>query len=407
MEEVSPLQLVRLTTAVLVVGIWPPLANGQTPEPASSASSETSGARGIFKGIIKSFGQPLHPIIQTIASGGGLGGGIGYTFPTSDRWNVTTKALATPNKYWETQFDGVYSVARGSIAAYARARDMNRLNFFGPGSETQVESRSTYTLRDPVAGVFGSVKVAPGIAVGGRFEEVWPRVGSGREERLPSIEQRFGEPDAPGLTTWPRFGRYQAFVEAVAPAAAGWALNQGGRYRISYDIFDDQDLGRFDFDRLQIEGRHTFALPRPYHSVTLHGWVSSSQARAGRTVPFYLQQTLGGTSNLRSLHDQLIGSDGTAGTLRGFANLRFRDDHLLLLQAEYRIPIWGPLDATVFADAGKAVSQRSALTLADLKKDYGFSLSLMRGAATRARVDVGLGGGEGTHIFINVAGMLQ
>ena len=85
--------------------------------------------------------------------------------------------------------------------------------------------------------------------------------------------------------------------------------------------------------------------------------------RAGQAVPFYLQRTLGGAGDLRSVHDERIGSDGTHATLRGFPFYRFRDRHLLLLQAEYRIPIWGPLDANLFAETGKVASRREDLEL--------------------------------------------
>jgi hypothetical protein len=80
---------------------------------------------------------------------------------------------------------------------------------------------------------------------------------------------------------------------------------------------------------------------------------------------------------------------------------------LLLLQAEYRFGVWGPLDATVFVDAGKAVSRAAELNLSSLHKDYGFSLNFMRGKAATARVDVGFGGGEGTHIFFDFGGALR
>jgi outer membrane translocation and assembly module TamA len=110
-------------------------------------------------------------------------------------------------------------------------------------------------------------------------------------------------------------------------------------------------------------------------------------------------------SNLRSVRETLIGSDGTAATLRGYPNLRFRGDHLLLLQAEYRFGVWGPVDATIFVDAGKAVDDRSQLNLSALNKDAGFSVSFMHAAATIARADVGFGS-EGPRIFISLGGLL-
>ena len=80
----------------------------------------------------------------------------------------------------------------------------------------------------------------------------------------------------------------------------------------------------------------------------LHGnWVlyfglrgSTTTTDAGRQVPFFLMPDLGG-------HD-----------LRGYANYRFRDLHSILLTAEYRWYAQEFLDAAIFYDAGKAVSDR-------------------------------------------------
>jgi hypothetical protein len=244
------------------------------------------------------------------------------------------------------------------------------------------------------------------VAVGGRLEEIWPRVDGGSHPSHASIETLFGEADAPGLSEQPRFGRYQAFLQVTNPPADGWGFDQGGAYRVSYDLYDDQELDRFDFHRVELEGRQTLAGFRPYHTITFRGWVSTAEPAAGRQVPFYLQRTIGGMSNLRSLHDAPLGGDATAGTLRAFTNHRFRDNHLMLLQSEYRLHVWGPIDATVFAEAGKAVSRRSELDFGDLKTDYGFSLSMVRAGNTLARGDFGFGGEGGMRLFLSFGGLL-
>jgi hypothetical protein len=394
----------------LTITLFSAAVHAQEPA-AVPPSPNGSDKPGLFSGVGskvgKAFSRPLHPVVQGVASGGGLGVGLGYDFPSAGRWETSTKAVVTLHRYWNLQFDSGYHGTKVQVGGYTRVRDMSRLSFFGSGPDTDGANRTAFTLRDPVVGAVALVKVAPGVAIGGRAEEMWPRVSAGRDPVRPSLEELFGEADAPGLTDQARFGRYQGFIEFTAPAAAGRALNQGGRYRVTYDLFDDQQLDRFDFHRLQLEARHTFAVVRPYHSLTLHGWVSSAEARDGHQVPFFLQHTLGGTGNLRSVDETLIGGDGTAGTLRAFPNFRFRDNHQLLLQAEYRIPVWGPVDATVFADAGKAASRRADLNLSDLERGYGFSVSMMRSGSTAARVTVGFGGGEGSRVFVSLGGLLQ
>jgi hypothetical protein len=381
-------------------------AAAQAQDAAAPEKPGEAGLSGRAEKFGKIFTQPFHPVVQTIASGGLLGAGVGYDFPTDGPWGLGAKAVVTPRGYWLAQFDAGYSSDRAEAGTYARMRHMNRLNFFGTGPDSARFNQTTFTLDDPVVGAFASIRVAPDVSVGARVEQMWPAVEGGRNPLLPSIEQRFADDQAPGLTAQPRFGRYQALVTVTAPASDGWGINQGGVYRVSYNVFDDQQFDQFDFHRIELEGRHKFTMFRPYHTLSVRGWVSSAEARDGGRVPFFLQHTLGGTSNIRSMHDAPLGGDGTAGTLRAFANHRFRDDHLLLLQAEYRFVLWGPLDASVFADAGKAVSRRSDLSLSDLRRDYGFSLSLMKSAETVGRIDFAFGGGEGMRVFVNFGGLL-
>jgi hypothetical protein len=284
---------------------------------------------------------------------------------------------------------------------------MKRLNFFGLGSDSDVEDRTSFTLRDPVVGVVSSARVTRNVSIGGRVEQMWPAVDPGQNPRYPSIEQRFTDADAPGLSEQPRFGRYEVFVETAVPAADGWSFNQGGAYRISYDVYDDQELDRFDFRRLQLEGRHRLAMPLPYHSLTLRGWLSSAEPMPGRDVPFFLQHTLGGTSNIRSVNDSPVGGDKTAATLRAFSSHRYRDNHLLLLQAENRWSPWGPVETTVFAESGQVAHRLGDLDPSRFNSSYGFSVSLMRGADALARVDVGFGGEGGSRVFFHMGGWLR
>ena len=148
--------------------------------------------------------------------------------------------------------------------------------------------------------------------------------------------------------------------------------------------------------------QHRFALLGPHRRLTLHGWLSVAEPREGNDVPFYLQRTLGGKSSVGSMREEMIGSDDSRATLRGFRDLRFRGRDLMLLQAEYRIPLWGPVDATVFGDWGQVAMRRADLHLSEMHRDFGLSLSVMKGPASVVRVDLGGGGGEGYRVFFTV-----
>lgn len=397
--------ILQVLTIVLASAVSAAAQEPAVPKTPQDEKKDTSFGKKISTAIVSSLKAPVHPIIKGIAPGGGLGVGIEAELPARGRWESSTTALVTTQGYWSTAFETGYLGVRRQLHGYARLRDMTQLNFFAPGIASDLGSRTTFRLRDFTLGTLATASVTEWLTVGGRVEQLWPDVGSGRHPRVPSIDERFAEMDAPGLTAQPRFGRYQTFVEVDVPPGPPQAFHQGGRYRLGYGIYHDQQFNRFTFRRFDVEGQERFTVLGPHRRLTLHAWASASDTSSGHDVPFYLQRTLGGKGNLRSVHEELIGSDGTPATLRGFHNFRFHDRNLLLLQAEYRVPVWGPFDATVFVDAGKVTNRASDLFNGrNLKRNYGFSGSVMRGASSVARMDVGFGGGEGVRLFVSFGG---
>lgn len=346
------------------------------------------------------FGRPLHPVISGVGPGGGWGAGLGYDAPGRGPWDFNAKAVYTLKNYWVAEAVAGYKDRRSQFELFGRGREMGRLDYFGLGPGSNLFDRTSYKFRDPVVGAHGKFRVTPWLALGGRVEEMWPYASSG--DRAPSVASRFFPTFAPGLFSPHRYGRYQGSADIQLPAAAGDAFYQGTKSRVTYAIYDHQNDEQFNFRRLDLEAQQTLAGFAAHHRLTLSGWASTSMTDAGQVVPFSMMPTLGGKSAIRSVHEDRLGSDGTDATLRGYRNLRFRDRNLVLVQAEYRVPLWGPIDATVFADAGKVAPTRSDLDLNDLRKDVGFSLSIMKGWSTWARMDVGFGSGEGTRVFFTL-----
>jgi hypothetical protein len=395
-----------LATSASAIAMMLITAGAANAQAASATTPEKRGATIREKlehtviALRNVFEKPLHPLVSGVAPGGGMGAGLGYSSPGRGPWQASARALYTLNNYWLAQGTVGFEHRRGQFEAFGRAREMRRLDFYGRGPTSALSNRSTYSYRDPAIGARGGFRVTPWLTLGGRVEHLWPYARSG--ERAPSIEQIFLPGSAPGLFSQPRFGRYQGSVDANIPGGVGDAFYQGTRARTTYTIYDDRTLDLFNFRRVDLEGQQTFAGFGAYHRLTLSGWVSSSMADGGQEVPFYLQHTLGGKSAIRGLHEHRLGSDGTDATLRGFRSLRFRDNHLLLMQAEYRLPVWGPVEATVFADAGKVAAARSDLDFTGLRRDFGFSVSMMEKWTTKARIDVAFGSGEGARVLFTL-----
>jgi len=362
--------------------------------------------------MIAVFGAPAHPIVKSVGPGGGFGPGIAYKpkLRANEPWSFRYEALITPKRYWSTEAIFQYTTERVHAEAYARARELTRLDFYGIGRDTSLDPHSSFRYSDRTIGALMSVPFRvsrTGIRIGGRVEGLFPDVRPGKNTDVPSIEQAFTDADAPGLAFQPNFAAYSGFVILQFRDDLNQLARLGGDMRASYTSFQEQGGDVFDFGRSTLEAQQRVPGFRDSDRLTLHQLYSSARAVSGSRVPFYLQQTLGGVGEVRSFNDQILGSDATKATLRGFRDLRFRGPHLLLLQAEYRLKIAGPVDATLFVDAGTVSARRADRKLSDLAHSYGFSLSVMTIDATAVRMDVGFGGKEGTHVFFSVGPIFQ
>ncbi|MEQ1691182.1 MAG: BamA/TamA family outer membrane protein [Gemmatimonas sp.] len=376
---------------------------GQESAPVRPPTGELPPALKQTTRVLRTaFSSPLHLLVDGVASGSGLAGGLGIDIGAPAPWTAKVKGLYSIREYWMLESFARFDGRRVMVEAYARARGLPQVAFYGLGPASALTSRTNFDMRENLVGADASYRVAPWVTMSGRVEQLWIDLNAGRATNLPSIEQVFNDQDAPGLTQQPRFGRYEGALEFEVPASVGEGFLQGLRTRASYARWVDHELGRFSFTRVELEAKQRFAVFRPKHRLTLHAWASTSAADAGQAVPFYLQRTLGGRGQLRSVHEEYLGSDGTRASLRGYDTFRFRGPHLVLLQAEYRIPIWTLLDATVFYDAGKVAAQRSQLNLSNLRQNYGVSVSAMRGIVTAARIDIGLGG-EGVQLLFSIS----
>jgi outer membrane protein assembly factor BamA len=112
-------------------------------------------------------------------------------------------------------------------------------------------------------------------------------------------------------------------------------------------------------------------LPDPYRLIALRANGVFTSADGDNAVPFYMQPTLGGGSHLR-----------------GFRELRFRDQNSVLLGAEYRWEAWWALDGALFVDAGTVAPSRRSLSLRDVELGYGIGFRLHSNRAFVTRLDL-------------------
>src|SRR4029450_7845505 len=106
-----------------------PLSAAAQTQTASSDTLENLPVPAWGKAIADSFSKPLHPVIGGVATGGGVGAGIGYDSRRDASWFQNGKAMATYRRYWSLEGEaGPRSASRSSqIGALGALRAMRRL----------------------------------------------------------------------------------------------------------------------------------------------------------------------------------------------------------------------------------------------------------------------------------------
>jgi Omp85 superfamily domain len=242
-------------------------------------------------------------------------------------------------------------------------------DFFGTGMDSQESNRTNYLLDAVESGV--AVRWKPSrLQLGAGVAYFSPRIGRGTDSRFPSTDDLFTTAAAPGL------GTETDFLKIDVSAELDWRDNPahphaGGRYAIGVTNFDDRDLGRYDFYRVDVNLQHYVPLPDRYRLVALRAQGVFTNADSDKSVPFYLQPTLGGASHLR-----------------GFRESRFRDQNSVLVGAEYRWEAWWALDPALFVDAGVVAPSRQSLSLRDTEVSYGIGFRFHSNRAFVARLDL-------------------
>lgn len=250
-------------------------------------------------------------------------------------------------------------------------RKQTRVDFFGVGNESELENRSNFQIRDASFDFVAAAHVRNffGLALRGGYLDF--ALSDGRNRALPST---LGLPEAatiPGLVEEPDF---------LHLTAAAWLdyrdhkthPHLGGVVFASLTRFADRDAGRFDFNRFRFDTRQFVPLWSTQRILAFRFLTVLDTADSGAGVPFFLQETLGGSQ-----------------TLRGFRNFRFRDQNLLYLSAEYRWEPAAAVELAVFYDAGKVFSHRSDFEFKHLQKSIGAGIRFKTPDVTFLRLDIG------------------
>jgi outer membrane protein assembly factor BamA len=317
--------------------------------------------------------------------GSGIGFGGGYRHDLFDRRaRIVTEAGWTMRNYRLVRADvsmPYLADERFEVGVEATYHHRTQEDFYGAGADSLKSDRTNFRFDTKELLARAVARPRPWLAAGGHIGRISPSIGSGTDTRFPSIEERFREGHAPGLSEQPDFRYADAFAAVDYRDQPGNA-RAGGYYSLTLASYADLEGGTFSFRRTDLHLQQFFPIFDKKRVFAVQARVLASDTANNESVPFYFQPTIGGST-----------------TLRGFADYRFRDRNALYLNAEYRWEAFSALDMALFSDWGKVTSRAGDLDFGDLKHAYGIGLRFNTYKTVFLRLDIGTGGGEGIRYY--------
>ncbi|MEO6213477.1 MAG: BamA/TamA family outer membrane protein [Vicinamibacterales bacterium] len=256
-----------------------------------------------------------------------------------------------------------------------------REDYFGPGLSSSIDDQSNFLFKAPALEGRAMVKPRRWLNAGLRFGQVDVTVDRGTDPRVASVHDLFTETDAPGLLEQPAFIYADLFATIDTRDQPGNART-GGYYGILWRHYNDSDLDRYTFDRMDLDLQQFLPIFDKKRVLAVRVRLTTTTAAEGQDVPFYFQPTLGGSESLRSTREY-----------------RFRDRNVLSANLEYRWEAFSGLDMALFSDFGTVAGRFSDLDSARLRGAYGLGFRFNTYKAVFLRIDVAAGGSEGINLF--------
>jgi outer membrane protein assembly factor BamA len=310
-----------------------------------------------------------------LPSGGGFSLGPEYFRPDLAKGQVSFRASAVGSKSQWYLIDSELRfphLARRylDLSFLGRRVDANSLDYYGPGSSSQKAGRSNYRLEESSANFSLAFKPARGLlSLGFTAGYRWYNTGPGQSGLYISSEKVYSPAIAPGIDRQTNYLQAGPFLE-IDSRDKPKDPHKGTHFLVKLSQFNDRKLDQYSFKQIESSIEQYVPFFNRKRVLSLRARSILSYPDKGDVVPFYMQPTLGGTSDLR-----------------GYQRYRFSDNNSFLVNAEYRWEVFTLLDAALFADAGKVFHKDGDFSLEELKSDVGFGLRFKSRRAVVSRID--------------------
>lgn len=342
-------------------------------------------------------GSPLHPDLQPFAPGNGIGIGLGYRhqFTFGEQWKneFDIGGRGSFQGAWNGHLLTTFHLQGGTpnlngppvnplhrvkdsllIHFFVEGQSLPQIDYYGQGPHSSLNSLVKYSERDVRIGMAVDKPLTWWLNAGAKIEGLWPDIG------LPAIGSQ------------PTFVHYQAFLRPHFPNQEPYDL----LYKIGYEFYQATGGPKYSFRRFRADLLHNLYLERSNGAkrrdsiLSFYGRLSLADASKNNIVPFYLQETLGGTD---------INGDPV---LRGFPDYRFRANNLVAIETEFNRRIWKFLGLMAFYDVGQVAEKRGDLDIGGFRHSVGGGFTFWSASRVVLKAYVGFGGGEGHHTFTGI-----
>ncbi len=234
--------------------------------------------------------------------------------------------------------------------------------FWGIGGDTPDAAEEDYQSNDFESNTIVLRRVLPGLYVGARYEY-----------RFLSVKKTFADGLLrPGDIPGSRGGVVSGLGFVVTHDTRDHVYQpSAGFFNQCHAVFFGSDLGGdFTFDVLSVDLR-------------LYRRLFGSHVLAFQTYDTFIR----GEAPF-----QMLSLIGGSYAMRGYYLGRYRDNHMLTAQAEYRAPLWWRFGAVAFAGAGDVAPSLSAFRMDRVKYALGIGLRFTFDTRERinARLDAGI-----------------
>jgi outer membrane protein assembly factor BamA len=317
----------------------------------------------------------LHLRFGGLPSGGGFGLGIEYLRPdlaggtatfrisgvgSTKQWNRIEAELEFPSlaeRYLDLRLQG-------------RRTDANSVDYYGPGADSKKSGRSNYRREENAFDAslkFKPVRAYLNIGFLAGYQTL--NVGPGKSNDAISSEKQFSPLQASGIDHQTYYLRAGPFLEIDSRDKPN-NPHIGTHFLLSLLRFSDTQFHHYSFRQIDSCLEQYLPFFNRKRVIALRAQTVLSYPEGDNIVPFYMQPTLGGPSDLR-----------------GYRRNRFYDNNLFLVSSEYRWEVFTLMDAALFADAGKVFHRDGDFGAGSMETDAGFGFRFKSRMAVVFRID--------------------